>query len=172
MIIFETINRDEDKDHFMRILFKLDNPPPYSAYCGVYTQFSTPPYVMADFSYYNSIEFEIRYKTKISDNPLNLSLQIGVLGIPDYEYHEKSFEIPGGLINFAKVIIPFKQFKTPTWAKRRHEFDKSKIFRIALIIKGKETEGYIDVDNFKLSTSNEYKIILPKPEAIEKSPAI
>ena len=150
IIWYEMVRKNQNNDYFMRIHFKLGNPPPTPAYCGIYTEFSDPPYGILDLSAYNGIEFEARYKAETPNNPVKFFLQIAVLGIPNYEYHEAEFTIPEGLETFTLIRIPFSQLKTPIWAGTQYEFDKSRIFRIGLVIKGNRASGILDFDNLRL----------------------
>ena len=65
IIWYELVSKNNDNeklDNFMRIHYQLGDIQPSLSYCGVYTEFSDPPYGVLDLSSYNGIEFDIRYK--------------------------------------------------------------------------------------------------------------
>lgn len=153
IIWYEMVKRYQgnDNDHFMRVHFNLGNPPPNPyTYCGIYTEVTEPPYGFLDLSDYSGIEFEARYERDSPNTPVRFALQVAILGIQDYAYHEVEFTISEGDEDFFWVRAPFSNLKTPIFAGKHIEFNKSRIFRISLVIKGNGTSGILDFDNLRL----------------------
>ncbi|MGK7924646.1 MAG: hypothetical protein AB4290_05220 [Spirulina sp.] len=77
---------NSENDNFLRINYSLGNSGPSIPYCGIYTDFSTPPYgVLTNVSSYNGVEFDVRSKQQEdSGNPKKLFISIASLGIPNY----------------------------------------------------------------------------------------
>jgi TIR domain len=147
--------------YYMSIHFKIIDPHltfdrSGMGYCGVYTEFSSPPAGMVNLSAYEGIEFYARYKPKKPEDSsaVEFFLQVAIYKRPeyikDYGYHEKRFPLTSNAANFKRRGIKFSELQTPAWSSTS-DFDKTKIFRIALVIKSRRpAEGYLHFDGLRL----------------------
>lgn len=135
-------------DYFLRLHYKLGTHW-HLPYAGIYTDFSYPPYAPWDFSGYTGIEFEVRNTAPATANTTYF-LQVAMLHIPGYEYHEAAFKVQNAGNQWDHVQVPFSMLKTPPWALTQHQSDLTQVFRIAFTVKGSATSGYLDLDNIRL----------------------
>jgi len=154
------IDPERPEKDFLRIEFKTGeaNSERRQPYCGVYTDFSAPPYKVIDVSEYKRIQIRARYRpaegVPSDAKPPTFFIQLASLGIPDYEYHEIEFT-PG--VAFPKPkdtpTYAFSDFQTPWWSKdnRKHLLDLKRIFRVGIVIKSDEGEvsGHLDLDDIR-----------------------
>ncbi len=151
LIWYEVLDRtDRTNDRFLRVHIATGTRY-HLPYCGVYTDFSYPPYQVLDVSQYKGIEFDARWLPEPNTtNVPQFFIQVAMLGTPYYKYHEMEFSIPPGDTRFALVRIPFSVLRTPSHAETQYDFDPRKMFRIGFTVKGKDMKGYLDLDSVRL----------------------
>lgn len=149
VIWYEIVQKEYSNDHFLSLHFDLSNSRD-DEYCGIYTEFSDPPYGILDVSPYTGIEFDARYNQLPQANSPRFFVQVAVLGIPNYAYHEVEFTFQKDSKIFMPIQIHFSKLKTPGWAGTEYELDLSKVFRIGFTINGNGAVGVMDIDNLRL----------------------
>jgi hypothetical protein len=147
-IWYEMRKRTDGDDYYLSAHFNLVGIK--DAYCGLQTNFSTPPYRTIDLSQFEGIKFKARYSTSTPDKTVRFFLQVAQLGVPNFSYHELEFMLSANEAHFTAVRVPFSRLRTPAWSSEVRAIDISRIFRFSLIIKGSETSGQIDLDSFRL----------------------
>jgi len=153
-IWYETIQHPNQLDYFLRVHFRLDRGPRSlvpDAYCGIYTDWTQPPPAPVNASQYSGLSLRASYSllSKASERPSFL-LNLATLGTNDGEYHEANFtpQLPAPGSGFARIELPFSSFQIPQGVTTGdHPFDPSKVFRIAIVIKGRRAEGTLDLDD-------------------------
>jgi hypothetical protein len=151
--------KEHEKGFYMSIQFTLSPSfpldPSGKRYGGVYTEFSFLPAGVIDVSTFDGIEFRARHTAKnpADGSGVEFALQVAVYGIEHHRYHEKVFPLTPNTTYFEPIKIKFLELKTPKWPgweAIQYNFNKERVFRIALVIRGKgSAAGQLEFDSMR-----------------------
>ena len=142
--IHDTLN-----EGFLRVFYQLKPIDQREGYVGIYGDFTTPPAKPIDMKEYNGISLKLRVNQKAEDLPeIRIVLYSDNIKNMQYAYPRTSVD-PNS--QWQLYNLPFKSFKTPSFAQESINLDPNRVFRFAILVVDSDSiQGYLDVDNITL----------------------
>ena len=149
---YHRTNEGTTQNGFMKIFYQLIPSSNREAYVGVYFDFSLPPAQPVNLSKYSGVRLKMRINQESNDFP-EIRVVLYSDNIKNYEYAYPIARIfPTNQWN--TYTIPFGDFTSPPHAYNIASLDKSRVFRVGIIIIGNsEKHGNIDIDDIFLFKS-------------------